>query len=621
MCGFNGFVVTTTTRDNAAVIREMSDQIVHRGPDDDGYFVNDRIALGFRRLSIIDLEGGHQPMTRAQQDYTVVFNGEIYNYQELRVELEAKGYVFATHSDTETLLHGFVEWGDDLPRHLRGMFAFVIFDHLTGELFGARDIFGIKPFYYYKEGSTFLFGSEIKSFLKHPDFVKSFNTELLPAYLSFEYIPDHRTFFDNVYKLLPGHSFRYKDGDLTIRRYHEIDFHIDPSITLDQATTRIREQFVESVQAHMIADVEVGSFLSSGVDSSYVAYQANLLTPLRTYSVGYENSQWSELPYSTAFAEKTGIQNTAATMGPEDFFGAAADIQWFMDEPLSNPSAVPLYFVAKEASKDVKVVLSGEGADELFGGYNHYNEPGSMRAYLKLPFFLRSGLSKFASKFPKIKGRRFLVRGGQPLYQRYFRIDYVFNEAERSQLLRDPSLNFDTATLSKSLFDHVSNLDDVTQMQYVDMYTWLIYDILLKADRMSMANSLELRVPFLDKKMLELAMTLPEKTRVVPKQGKIALRKAAASVLPPQVSNRPKIGFPSPLFEWMRQPEYSARISAVFDSATARHFFNNDFLRKMLADHVSGKVSNMQKIWSIYCFVLWFDQYFPEGVDSAQKAA
>ncbi len=427
MCGFNGFVVTDATRDNAAVIRDMSDQIIHRGPDDDGYFVNDRVALGFRRLSIIDLEGGHQPMTRKQDDFTVTFNGEIYNYRELRAELESRGYEFSTNSDTETLLHGFVEWGDDLPTHLRGMYAFVIFDHTTGELFGARDIFGIKPFYYYKDGSTFLFGSEIKSFLKHPDFRKVFNAELLPAYLSFEYIPDHRTFFEGVFKLLPGHSFRFRDGDLTIRRYHEIDFHIDPKITLEEATAKIREQFVESVQAHMIADVEVGSFLSSGVDSSYVAYQANLLTPLRSYSVGYENSEWSELPYSTDFAEHTGIQNTAKTIDAADFFGAAADIQWFMDEPLSNPSAVPLYFVAKAASEDVKVVLSGEGADELFGGYNHYNEPGSMRTYLKLPFFLRSGLSKFASRFPKIKGRRFLVRGGQPLFKRYFRIDYVFN--------------------------------------------------------------------------------------------------------------------------------------------------------------------------------------------------
>lgn len=621
MCGFNGFVVTDATRDNVAVIRDMSDQIIHRGPDDDGYFVNDRIALGFRRLAIIDIDGGHQPMTRQQEDFTVTFNGEIYNYRELRAELEARGYVFATNSDTETLLHGYVEWGDELPKHLRGMYAFVIFDHTTGELFGARDIFGIKPFYYYKDGATFLFGSEIKSFLKHPDFKKTFNAELLPAYLSFEYIPDHRTFFEGVFKLLPGHSFRLKNGDLTIRRYHEIDFDIDPTITLEEATAKIRAQFVESVQAHMIADVEVGSFLSSGVDSSYVAYQANLLTPLRSYSVGYENSEWSELPYSTDFAEQTGIHNTAKTIDADDFFGAAADIQWFMDEPLSNPSAVPLYFVAKAASEDVKVVLSGEGADELFGGYNHYNEPGSMRAYLKLPFFLRSGLSKFASRFPKIKGRRFLVRGGQPLFKRYFRIDYVFNENERTQLLRDPSTNFDTATLSKSLFNHVSDLDEVTQMQYVDMYTWLIYDILLKADRMSMANSLELRVPFLDKKMLELAMTLPENTRVVPSQGKIALRKAAASVLPPRVSNRPKLGFPSPLFEWMRLPEYSAKISAVFDSATARHFFNNDFLQKLLADHVSGKVSNMQKIWSIYCFVLWFDQYFAEGPVASHKAA
>lgn len=588
----------------------MADKIIHRGPDDDGYFLSEDIALGFRRLSIIDLAGGHQPMTRHQGDFTVVFNGEIYNYRELREELEALGYVFTTQSDTETLLHGFVQWGDELPSRLRGMFAFVIYNHSSGELFGSRDIFGIKPFYYYHQAETFLFGSEIKSFLEHPDFEKKFNEELLAAYLSFEYIPDDRTFFEGVYKLLPGHFFRFNCGTLDIKKYHSIEWNIDPTVTLEQATTRIREQFVESVSAHMIADVEVGSFLSSGVDSSYVAYQANQLTPLRSYSVGYDNSEWSELPYSTEFAKIAGIKNKAKVVGPEDYFDRIRDIQWFMDEPLSNPSAIPLFFVAEEASKEVKVVLSGEGADELFGGYNHYNEPASFRAYLKVPYVIRAAISKLLYPMPKFKGRRFFVRGGQPLYKRYFRIDYVFNHKEREKLMKKPELNFDTSTLSKNIFDRVSKYDDVTQMQYVDMYTWLIYDILLKADRMSMANSLELRVPFLDKKMLDLALTLPEHVRVTPQQGKVALRNAAASVLPKKTSERPKLGFPSPLFEWMRQPEYSAKIRDVFESETSQRFFNTDFLTTMLAEHVSGKVSHMQKIWSIYCFVLWYDQYF-----------
>ncbi|HET9682292.1 MAG TPA: asparagine synthase (glutamine-hydrolyzing), partial [Candidatus Limnocylindrales bacterium] len=371
MCGLCGFAVTDPGRDNAAIVRAMADQIRHRGPDDDGYLVNDRVALGFRRLSIIDLTTGHQPMTRNAGDLTVIYNGEIYNYRELRAELTALGYTFDTASDTETLLHGYLEWGTDLPNHLRGMFAFVIFDHRTGELFGTRDIFGIKPLYYYLDGPTFLFASEIKAFLRHPDFRRSFNRELLPAYLSFEYIPDGRTLFGNVFKLLPGHWFRFADGRLEVQRYHEIAYHIDPGLTLERATEEIRARLADSVAAHMIADVEVGSFLSSGVDSSYVAFEAAKLTPIKSFSVGYDNSRWSELPASAEFAKRVGIANTERVIGAADFFGAARRVQWFMDEPLSNPSAVPLYFVAQTAAEQVKVVVSGEGADELFGGYGH----------------------------------------------------------------------------------------------------------------------------------------------------------------------------------------------------------------------------------------------------------
>ena len=610
MCGLCGFVVTDLRRDNAAIVRAMADQIRHRGPDDDGYLVTDTVALGFRRLSIIDLATGHQPMTRRAGDLTIVFNGEIYNYRQLRVELEALGYRFETTSDTETLLHGYAEWGSDLPNRLRGMFAFVIVDRRSSELFGARDIFGIKPLYYYLEGSTFLFGSEIKAFLKHPDFHGALNLELLPAYLSYEYVPDERTLFRNTFKLLPGHAFRFAAGRLEIRRYHEIAYHIDPGLTLERVTGEIRERLPESVAAHMIADVEVGSFLSSGVDSSYVAFEAARLTPLKSFSVGYADSRWSELPASSEFARSVGIANTERVIDAADFFGAARQVQWFMDEPLSNPSAIPLFFVAQAASKQVKVVVSGEGADELFGGYNHYRDPLAYQGYQRLPQAVRSLLGSGARLLPKVKGRRFLMRGAMPLRERFFRIDYVFSREERDLLLADRSLNYPAAPMVGPLFDAARELDEVSQAQYVDMATWLVYDILLKADRMSMAHSLELRVPFLDREMLDIALASPSSVRVTPHEGKVALRRAAAADLPAVTSNRPKLAFPSPLFEWMRLPAYSGILREAFESESARLFFNVGFLRRLLDDHVAGRVSNMQKIWSIYCFILWYEQYF-----------
>ena len=620
MCGLCGFVVTDRERDNASIVRRMADQIRHRGPDDDGYFINDAVALGFRRLSIIDLATGHQPMTRRAGDLTIVFNGEIYNYRQLRAELESRGYRFETRSDTETLLHGYAEWGNDLPTHLRGMFAFVIFDGRRSELFGARDIFGIKPLYYYLDGSTFLFGSEIKAFLSHPDFQKAFNDDLLAAYLSYEYIPDARTLFRNVFKVLPGHSFRYADGHLELRRYHEIAYHIDPSLTLERATDEIRSRLPESVAAHMIADVEVGSFLSSGVDSSYVAFEAAKLTPLKSFSVGYDDSRWSELPASAEFARDVGIANTQRVVDADDFFGAARQVQWHMDEPLSNPSAVPLYFVAQAASEKVKVVVSGEGADELFGGYNHYRDPLAYEGYQHLPLALRRVVGSGARLLPQMKGRRFLIRGAMPYRERFSRIDYAFNEDERDRLLIDRSLNYPAAPMVGPLFDQARGLDEVSQAQYVDMATWLVYDILLKADRMSMAHSLELRVPFLDREMLDLALAMPSSARVTPQQGKVALRRAAAADLPAITSNRPKLAFPSPLFEWMRLPKYSAILREAFESSTARTFFNVVYLRSLLQEHVAGRVSNMQKIWSIYCFVLWYELYFGDEVAAAVAA-
>lgn len=615
MCGFVGFTVTgATAGDDGGLIKAMADTIIHRGPDDEGFYRDANVELGFRRLSIIDLEHGHQPMTTPDGRYTITFNGEIYNYEQLRGELIAQGVQFRTHSDTETILNGYVAWGKDLLNKLRGMFGFVIYDREENSLFGARDIFGIKPMYHYYQGDLLIFGSELKSFLPHPGFAKKFNEKLLPAYLSFEFIPTDETLFTGVRKLLPGHWFEFKAGKLTTGQYFAINYNIKEDATEAEVVAQIRAALADSVVAHEVADVEVGSFLSSGIDSSYVLNEAAKTHSIRSFSVGYDDPETSELPYSTEFSELIGVKNFASVIDGDDYFGAAAKVQWHMDEPMSNPSAIPLYFVSRAAAEHVKVVLSGEGADELFGGYHNYSEPLVYGKYQKVPLPLRKAAAAVATRFPRIKGRNFLIRGALPLDQRYTRINHVFNQVERDALLKDPSLNFDTADLTRGVFAKAKGLNEISQMQYFDIHVWMVYDILLKADRMSMANSLELRVPFLDREVLKVAMTVPEHLRITPETTKIALRLAAAAELPEKTAKKKKLGFPSPLYRWLREDKYYNQVLEEFTSPRAAQFFNTGYIVALLDDHKAGRVSNMQKIWNIYSFLLWHKQYFPEAV-------
>ena len=362
MCGFVGFTNTPVTADPAAVVKAMADRIVHRGPDDADYYVDGDVSLGFRRLSIIDLEGGRQPILNEDGTKVLVFNGEIYNFQSLREDLLQKGHVFKTRTDSETILHGYEEYGKQVLQKLRGMFAFVIWDKEKKQLFGARDIFGIKPFYYYHKDGQFLFGSEIKSFLSHPGFVKELDEDRIPEYLSYEYIPDERTIFKNVYKLPGSHCFTYQDGKLEVERYYRIRYQIEDDKSLEYWEEQIQKEFTESVAMHQIADVEVGCFLSSGVDSSFVVKEISKGTEkVKTFSVGYEEEKYSELPYAQEFSRAVGVPNISNKVDADDFFEAMPTIQYMLDEPLPNPSEIPLYFLAQNARKYVKVVLSGEG--------------------------------------------------------------------------------------------------------------------------------------------------------------------------------------------------------------------------------------------------------------------
>lgn len=612
MCGFAGYIHNYGTFDKEEVIHKMADRIKHRGPDDAHYYIDDGIALGFRRLSIIDLEGGRQPILNEDGSLVLLFNGEIYNYQELREELIKAGHVFTTKTDSETILHGYEEYGKKILDRLRGMFAFIIWNKNTKELFGARDIFGIKPFYYYKKGKEFMFGSEIKSFLSHPNFEKELDEDMIPLYLSYEYSPDERTIFKNVFKLPGAHCFTYKNGELKVERYYKIEYKIEDDKSLEYWEDAITKEFTESVSMHQIADVEVGCFLSSGVDSSYVVKEISKGTKkVKTFSVGYEEEKYSELPYAQDFSNVIGVPNIANKVSADEFFDAVPEIQYYMDEPLPNPSEIPLYFLAKNARRYVKVVLSGEGADELFGGYPMYLAGGHFDHYShKVPRSVRKVLGTVAKHCPNFKGKNFLVRGAMEPYQRFMRANYVFQSAERQKFLKRPIASKVPEEYSKRYFDEVSNLDEPTQLQYVDMHTWMIYDILLKADRMSMANSLELRVPFLDKKMLELSTRIPSRYRAANETTKIALRGAAIKQLPERTANKKKLGFPVPLNDWLREDKYYNKVKAAFQSDIAEKFFVTSELMKLLNDHKSGKALNMQKIWSFYTFILWYEQFF-----------
>ena len=612
MCGFAGYIHNYGTFDKEEVIHKMADRIKHRGPDDAHYYIDDGIALGFRRLSIIDLEGGRQPILNEDGSLVLLFNGEIYNYQELREELIKAGHVFTTKTDSETILHGYEEYGKKILDRLRGMFAFIIWNKNTKELFGARDIFGIKPFYYYKKGKEFMFGSEIKSFLSHPNFEKELDEDMIPLYLSYEYSPDERTIFKNVFKLPGAHCFTYKNGELKVERYYKIEYKIEDDKSLEYWEDAITKEFTESVSMHQIADVEVGCFLSSGVDSSYVVKEISKGTKkVKTFSVGYEEEKYSELPYAQDFSNVIGVPNIANKVSADEFFDAVPEIQYYMDEPLPNPSEIPLYFLAKNARRYVKVVLSGEGADELFGGYPMYLAGGHFDHYShKVPRPVRKVLGTVAKHCPNFKGKNFLVRGAMEPYQRFMRANYVFQSAARQKFLKRPIASKVPEEYSKRYFNEVSNLDEPTQLQYVDMHTWMIYDILLKADRMSMANSLELRVPFLDKKMLELSTRIPSRYRAANETTKIALRGAAIKQLPERTANKKKLGFPVPLNDWLREDKYYNKVKAAFQSDIAEKFFVTSELMKLLDDHKSGKALNMQKIWSFYTFILWYEQFF-----------
>ena len=612
MCGICGFTgeVLDENENREAVLRRMTDVITHRGPDSSGFYLGDGIAMGFRRLSIIDItESGDQPIYNEDKTLVLTFNGEIYNYRPLREELLAKGHTFRTQTDSEVLVHGFEEWGPGLLNRLRGMFGFAIWNTKEKSLFLARDFFGIKPLHYSMQDGRFLYGSEIKSLLAFPGFRRKFNARALDRYISFEYMPPPETFFEDVFLLPPAHYLVLKDGKIEITRYWEPKFRPEEGMTEEEAVQAIADVFEDSVAAHKISDVEVGCFLSSGVDSSYVS---TYFAGQKTFTVGFDyGERYNEIDFAKDLSEKIGLEHHYKVISPEEYWGNIRKVQYHMDQPVADASCIALYFVSKIASEYVKVVLSGEGADELFGGYNIYHEPDDLAGYQKLPLFLRRAAAAVAKALPfSFRGKSFLIRGAQTIEENFIGNCSMFTMEEKRRLLKPGLPCTRPQEVTKPVYDRAQGLDDVTKMQLLDINVWLAGDILLKADRMSMANSLELRVPFLDKEVFAVASRIPRRLRVNRENTKVAMRKAALRRLPTATAQKKKLGFPVPTRVWLREDRYYNIVRQAFESETAAQFFQTKELVALLDEHRAGRRDNNRKIWTIYVFLIWYDIYF-----------
>lgn len=607
MCGICGIIGRTDGREQ--VLAGMMKAIEHRGPDGRESYIAKEAALGFQRLSIIDLDTGMQPMFNEDGSKVLVFNGEIYNYWVLKDQLVQKGHTFRTASDSEILLHGYEEFGKELLNRLRGMFSFAIWDEEKGELFAARDFFGIKPFYYAVIGGTLVFASEIKSILTYPGYKRRMNEEALEQYLSFQYSALPETFFKGIYQLLPGHYLTFKDHMLQIVRYFKPSLKPDRHGCFKKMAQDVQEMMKMSVRRHLISDVEVGSFLSGGVDSGLIAAIAGCV---KTFTVGFadEGELYDETGDAKELAESLHLENNCKFIGKEEFARAVPEVLYYLDEPLGDASAVALYFLAGRAAEEVKVVLSGEGSDELFGGYNIYREPGMLRFVDWLPEGLRKWAARQAKRLPKqMKGRGYLMRAALPVNERYIGNAYIFREEEKARLLKRKVVK-ETRALLSDTYEEAGHLSAPEQMQTVDLKYWLPGDILQKADRMSMAHSLELRVPFLDRDVFEMAKKLPCRMKLCGHTTKYILRKAASDYLPGAASAKKKLGFPVPIRNWLKEDAWYRKVKEIFTGEAAHTYFCTDYLLKLLEEHREGAADNSRKIWTVYVFLLWHQIFF-----------
>ena len=608
MCGICGMI--GDTKEKEAVIERMMKAMEHRGPDGQDAYSTDGAILGFRRLSIIDLDKGMQPMCNEDGSMVMVFNGEIYNYQILREMLRQKGHRFQSDSDSEVLIHGYEEYQRGILEKLRGMFSFAIWDDKKKSFFAARDFFGIKPFYYTVVDDTLVFASEIKSILEYPGYRKEMNEEALEQYLSFQYSVLPETFFKGIYRLLPGHYLVYENRELRTVQYFKPSLEPWDKAGEMRLTEDVEMAICQSVRRHLVSDVEVGSFLSGGVDSSLITALSGCR---QTFTVGFrdEGKQYDEVTCAQDFAEELEVKNHSRYIGRDEFKEMVPRVMYHLDEPCADASAVALYFLAQEAAKEVKVVLSGEGADEVFGGYNIYLEPKALRCLYWLPYGTRRRMASIASRLPgHMKGRNYLIRASQPLKERYIGNAYIFHEDERRRLLKKESDAPMPAQLLKEAYDGMRGMPDSDQMQSLDLLYWLPGDILQKADKMSMAHSLELRVPFLDRDVFQVARRIPHTWKTKNYTTKYVLREAARRHLPREISQKKKLGFPIPIRNWIKEEDWYRQIKEEFTREAASAYFHTDHLTKLLDEHKAGKEDHSRKIWTVYSFLIWYRVFF-----------
>ena len=631
MCGIVAFY-DPKINEKQAVIGKMMATIKHRGPNSDGYYTNDEVALGFRRLSIIDLRGGAQPIYNEDKTRAIIFNGEIYNFKPLREQLIKAGHTFTTKADTEVLLHGYEEWGmDGLLKKVRGMFAFLIWDDNNKTLYGARDFFGIKPMYYSNQDGHLLVGSELKSFLEYPKFKRELNVEAVKPYLMNQYNDLEETFFKGVYRFPAGHWFEYKDGEMKTHQYWDAEYK-ENSLSFEETLKRINDDLKETVDLYRIADVKVGAFLSEGIDSSYLT---TLLNPDDVFSVSFDDSTYDEASKAKALADINHWKFYSDKVDADEAMRDFPEMQYHMDEPDANPSIIPLWYLCKLARKHVTVALSGEGADELFAGYVNYGmhtHNDIIKVFTselkKLPKKKQVKLAHKIKKMPNFPGKVHMYTNLAEPSEFYvgqsviYDMDYptIFTSKDANSILQPTYRNKLTVNgIYQKDFKKVKDIDNVKQMQYIDLHHFMLNDIEQKADKISMAHSLEVRVPYLDKKIAELANSIPTKYLVNRHDTKYALRKASEKVLPDEWAKRPKLGFPTPIKQWLKEPRFYKQVRSLFEEEFVNDIFDQKKIIKLLDDNYEGDGSHRRQIWAIYTFLVWYKLFFVDYENTVKK--
>lgn len=617
MCGIAGIMCRDGDGLDHDVLQSMTERMLHRGPDDSGFWHGSHMQLAFCRLAIVDLSAGRQPIANEDGTIWLVFNGEIYNYEQLRIELQKQGHQFTTNSDSEVIVHLYEQYGMQCVHQLRGMFAFAIWDSKQRLLFCARDPFGIKPLYYSPQGDCLLFASEIKSLLVALEQRPAMNVESLYNFLSFQYVPEPLTMFNGIYKLPPAHMLIARpNGDVRVERYWRAQFKPEPSLrSAKDLEAQLRSALEQSVARHLSGDVEAGCFLSSGIDSTAIAALMRTHGAVKTFSVGFAGAN-NETVIAGRTAQALGTEHHSLIISEEDYFSAIPQAVWHLDEPIPDPSAIALYHLAKLASEQVKVVLSGEGADELFGGYRIYREPSAVAPVSCLPSPLRGALKFAAQRLPVgMKGRSYLLRGTTPLEQRFYGNAYIFSNEAKLELLQSDYLSANFApgsstpeSITAALYNETRHLDPVARMQHIDLNLWLPGNILMKADKMSMAHSLELRVPFLDLELFQLAASLPSQLKIAHGTTKYILRKALEQVVPSFIANRPKLGFPVPLRKWLAASRGDQLLSQI-ESSQICDYLNIDYVRSLLKRHQEGSGDYARQLFTVYILAVWHNTF------------